>query len=102
MVINSSLFGHGLATFIEIFSVFDKVGDGVINSLNNDFKLVNMESGIVGLISYMFLIISIFKTGINNINSFKNNQFNKSLSISIFVGSTVSMITGGFLSRSHL
>ncbi|MFZ1322661.1 MAG: O-antigen ligase family protein [Ignavibacteria bacterium] len=96
MVFNRPVFGHGLATFKEIFPSFDKVGDGAINSWHNDFIQVYMESGFVGLISYVFLIILIFKTGITNIKSFKNNQFYKSLSLGILIGTTLLMITGGF------
>ncbi|HRI85087.1 MAG TPA: O-antigen ligase family protein [Ignavibacteria bacterium] len=96
MIFNRPVFGHGLATFKEIFPAFDKVGDGAINSWHNDFIQVYMESGIVGLISYIFLIISIFKTGFISIKRFKNNQFYKFLSLGILIGTTVIMITGGF------
>jgi len=96
MVFNRPIFGHGLATFKEIFPSFDKVGDGAINSWHNDFIQVYMESGIVGLFSYVFLIISVLKIGYINIKKFFNNQFYKSISIGILISTTVLMITGGF------
>jgi len=96
MVFNRPIFGHGLATFKEIFPSFDKVGDGAINSWHNDFIQVYMESGIVGLFSYVFLIISVLKIGYINIKRFFNNQFYKSISIGILISTTVLMITGGF------
>lgn len=96
MVFNRPIFGHGLATFKEIFPSFDKVGDGAINSWHNDFIQIYMESGIVGLFSYVFLIISVLKIGYINIKRFFNNQFYKSISIGILISTTVLMITGGF------
>ncbi|MBS1553047.1 MAG: O-antigen ligase family protein [Bacteroidetes bacterium] len=96
MALDRPLFGYGLATFKLIFPYFDKITDTGVNSWHNDFIQIYMESGIVGLGSYLFLFFMIIKTGIENIKNLKGNTLLRNLCISILAGTSLIILTGGF------
>ena len=56
--------GFGPRTFNEIFPLREELTDKGVGSWHNDLLQVYFESGFIGLITYIFLIIIIFSSGI--------------------------------------
>lgn len=53
------IFGFGPATFKEIFPLFDEIGDKGVGNWHNDFIQVYIESGLVGLVSFLYFLVSL-------------------------------------------
>jgi O-antigen ligase len=93
------VFGFGTRTFKEIFPLVNELTDKGINGWHCDYIQVYMEGGIIGFLSFIWLVISIFYFGIKNIKRFKENKFYFDINFSVLTGLSVLFITafvGGF------
>jgi len=61
------VFGYGPRTFHDIFPFKKEFRDKGIGSWHNDFIQVYIESGAIGLITFLFLIILLFYEGLGTI-----------------------------------
>ncbi len=55
------LLGFGTGTFHEIFPFSNKLADKDIGSWQNEYISIYIETGIIGLLSYLFLIFYLFR-----------------------------------------
>jgi len=77
------IFGFGPVTFREIFPLFENMTDKYISSWHSDYLQVYMESGLVGLITFMWLGVSVFYIGIKMLLKKTNTDFNKELALAL-------------------
>ena len=82
------LLGYGPRTFTNVFSKRDLLADKGVGSWHNDYIQIYMESGFLGLISYLALIGFVLLTGINFLRKKKPSPENKA-----FVGGSMLAIT---------
>jgi O-antigen ligase len=92
--------GFGTRTFHEIFLLYDQLIDKGVGGWHNEYLHIYIESGLLGLISYLWLLISIFYIGVKalKINSTQKDKF--VLILALLSGFSVfylSAITGGFI-----
>ncbi len=93
------LFGFGTRTFREIFPLFDQLTDKGINGWHCDYIQVYIEGGIIGFLTFIWLVISIFFFGIRNLKRLKGDKFLLDINLSILTGLSVLFATslvGGF------
>ncbi len=77
------IIGFGPRTFSEIFPLKEKFQDKGVGGWHNDFLQIYFESGIIGLISFMFLLFVIIKELLKQINYKTLSIEFRSISISI-------------------
>jgi O-antigen ligase len=92
--------GFGTRTFHEIFPLFDQLIDKGVGGWHNEYLHIYFESGLLGLISYLWLLISIFYMGVKvlKLNSPQKDRF--VLILALLSGFSVfylSAITAGFI-----
>jgi len=92
------IFGFGQNTFREIFPFFEIMRVKGVNNWHNDYLHLYMESGIVGLGAYLFLIIVTFKSAFTSRNKLitQGRIFNRDL-ISALTLSFTCFLIGGFI-----
>ena len=88
------IFGFGPVTFREIFPLFENMTDKYISSWHSDYLQVYMESGLVGLITFMWLGVSVFYIGIKMLLKKSINNFNKELALALVLAMTCFYLTG--------
>jgi O-antigen ligase len=92
--------GFGPRTFNDIFPLTSQFEDKQIGAWHNDFLQIYFESGLLGLLSFIFLLVAILGTSFNQIRNKKMDADIKALSASIF-GSLIALIlsslTAGFI-----
>jgi O-antigen ligase len=64
------VFGFGPATFKEIFPLFDELRDKGVGNWHNDFIQVYIESGLVGVLSFVCFLISLTIYGFRALKKF--------------------------------
>lgn len=79
------LFGFGPVTFREIFPLFEKLVDKNVSSWHNDYLQVYMESGIIGLLSFLWLGFSVFYCSIEIFISKFVDDYNKDLAFALML-----------------
>ncbi len=88
------IFGFGPLTFREIFPLFEKLVDQYISSWHNDYLQVYIESGAVGLISFLWLGFSIFYCGIEIFLSKFVDTYSKDIAFALMLAMVVLYATG--------
>ena len=92
------LFGFGTETFTGIFPFYDYMYDKGVSSWHNDFIQIYIESGLVCLIPYIYLIVIIYKKSFQALKKF--GGINKVLQEEILPGlllAFTAFIFSGFL-----
>jgi O-antigen ligase len=92
--------GFGPRTFHDIFPFSDQFADKAIGGWHNDFLQIYFESGALGLISFIGLLIVSFIVSIKQIRDKKIDTDLRNLSASILVAIislTLSAVTAGFI-----
>lgn len=87
-------FGFGPLTFREIFPLFDKLVDKYVSSWHNDYLQVYMESGLIGLLSFLWLGFSVFYCAIEIFISKYTDTYSKELAFTILLSLSVFYATG--------
>lgn len=92
--------GFGPRTFREIFPLFDEVADKGIGGWHNDFIQIYFESGLIGLITFLVLLLIVFMVAIRQIRNKKTDAELRDLSASVLISITaltLSIAAGGFI-----
>lgn len=94
------ILGFGTRTFNEIFLLHDQLADKGVGGWHNEYLQIYLESGILGLVTFLWLLFSIFYWGIKKMKSgsTENNKFD--LTFAVLAGLSMfyfNSITGGFL-----
>ncbi len=87
------ILGFGTKTFREIFPLIDQLTDKGISSWHCDYLQMYMEGGIIGFISFISLVGSLFFFGIRNLKRLKNDKFYFNVNLSILAGLSVLFLT---------
>lgn len=88
------ILGFGPRTFEEIFPLYNQLEDKLIASWHNDYLQVYMESGIFGLLAFVWIIISIYYFSVKVLKSKVIDSFYKDITFAIMVGMTAFFLTG--------
>lgn len=94
------LFGYGPRTFDRIFTGREKLQDVKVGSWHNDYIQLYLESGILGLLSYLLLIGFSLFAAIKYLIQKKAKQFEKTIITASIISVTamlLSAITSGFI-----
>ncbi len=94
------IIGFGPRTFEKIFPFWDQFADKKIGGWHNDFLQIYFESGLLGLFSFIGLLIVSLVVSIKQIRNKKIDADLRKLSTSILVtliGLILSAITAGFI-----
>jgi O-antigen ligase len=86
--------GFGPLTFREIFPLFENLTDKNVSSWHNDYLQVYMESGFIGLITFLWLAISIFYIGIKLLFKKSLDKLNGNLTLAILLAMSAFYLTG--------
>ncbi len=91
-------FGFGANTFREIFPLYNSMADKGTSSWHNDFIQLYMEGGIIGLGTYLYLIVTIFVKGFKTLKNYKTerNIFYTDLTSALLVA-ILALVIGGFI-----
>ena len=93
-MLKHTFLGFGPRTFQQIFPYTNEFSDKGIGGWHNDFLQVYFESGIAGLMTFLFLIFLIIYNG--NISFKLNNICNPGIFLSL-IGLILSAFTAGFI-----
>jgi putative inorganic carbon (HCO3(-)) transporter len=88
------VFGFGPYTFREIFPLFDLLVDKFVSSWHNDYLQVYIESGLIGLLSFLWLGFSVFYCAIESFLSKTTDSFVKDLSFALLLVMVSLYVTG--------
>jgi len=94
------LLGFGPRTFHQVFPYKNQLDDKGIGSWHNDFIQVYFESGLLGLLSFIAVIIAAIWIGIKFYLKSNNDVGDKSLALGItlaVIALVLSSITAGFI-----
>jgi O-antigen ligase len=94
LMLKHTFLGFGPRTFQQIFPYTNEFSDKGIGGWHNDFLQVYFESGIAGLMAFLFLIFLIIYNG--NISFKLNNICNPGIFLSL-IGLILSAFTAGFI-----
>jgi O-antigen ligase len=94
LMLKHTFLGFGPRTFQQIFPYTNEFSDKGIGGWHNDFLQVYFESGIAGLMTFLFLIFLIIYNG--NISFKLNNICNPGIFLSL-IGLILSAFTAGFI-----
>lgn len=100
LIYKHPIIGFGPRTFHDIFPFKEDFADKGIGGWHNDFLQIYFESGLLGFISFVLLLIIIIGVSINQIRNKKMDVDFRSLSASILVsiiGLVLSSLTAGFI-----
>ncbi len=92
--LSSPIYGAGLGNDYTVTSPVKTHQGYHVYSTHNDYLTILVETGMIGLILYIWLIISIFKTMLVNIK-YLGNRTHKSLCLA-GISILTSFLTGGF------
>jgi O-antigen ligase len=88
------VFGFGPVTFREIFPLFENITDKNLSSWHSDYLQVYMESGIVGLVTFLWLGVSVFYIGIKMLLKKSIDNVSKDLALALVLAMTCFYLTG--------
>ncbi len=88
------IFGFGPRTFHEIFPLFAEMHDKAVGSWHNDFLQVYIESGLVGLGTYVWLVATVVFVGIRTYRRASLDPFYKDMLGAVLVAVST-IILGG-------
>lgn len=100
LLFEKPIIGFGPRTFEKIFPFWDQFADKKIGGWHNDFLQIYFESGLLGLFSFIGLLIVSLVVSIKQIRNKKIDADLRKLSTSILVtliGLILSAITAGFI-----
>jgi len=100
LVYKHPLLGFGPRTFKDIFPFTKQFKDRGIGGWHNDFLQIYFESGLLGLLTFILLLIVTIGISINQIMNKKIDTDFRSLSVSVLVsvsGLILSSLTAGFI-----
>jgi O-antigen ligase len=94
------LLGYGPRTFGDIFTDREQLADKGVGSWHNDYIQLYLESGILGLFSYLLLVGYSLFVALKFLIKRKANQFERSILIGLII-STIALllaaVTSGFI-----
>lgn len=99
------IIGYGPRTFHDVFSNKEKLSDKGVGSWHNDFIQVYFESGILGLLAFLTIILFPFIKGVKCLNGCHFTETNKLILIGALLGVTalvLSALTAGFINSPVL
>ena len=88
------LYGFGPLTFKEIFPLFENLNDKNVSSWHNDYLQVYMESGLLGLLTFLWLGLSVFYVGLKLLFKKNLDKLNKDLILAILLAMSAFYLTG--------
>jgi O-antigen ligase len=98
---NHPLLGYGPGTFNEVFPFHNDLQDAKVGGWHNDYIQVTIESGLLGLMIFLWLIYTIYIQLFLNVRRMKGNKEKIRILLSLVVGMStifISSLTGsGFL-----
>lgn len=94
MIGERPLVGFGPRTFHTIFPFFDKVPDKKVGSWHNDYLQMYMESGMLGLLSFLGLMVAVFWYGWRARSRLKSDPLYGDLATGILLAMLVFYLTG--------
>jgi len=97
--------GYGPRTFNNVFSKRDLLVDKGVGSWHNDYIQIYMESGFLGLLSYLALIGFVLLTGINFLRKKKPSPDSKALvggSMLAIAALMIAALTSGFINSPQI
>ncbi|MHB8579759.1 MAG: O-antigen ligase family protein [Ignavibacteriaceae bacterium] len=100
LALSHPVLGFGPRTFHNIFPYKNELADKGIGSWHDDFCQVYMESGLLGLLSFLAIIAAAIYYGLKIIRSKRNNEEEKHFTLGILLSVTaliLSAITAGFI-----
>jgi O-antigen ligase len=95
------LFGFGPKNFTQIFPLFDSLNDKSVSGWHCDYLQVYMESGLMGLIPFLWLAVSVFYFSIKSLLKKNIDSFNKDLALALLLamaGFYLTAVLGTFIS----
>ena len=87
------VFGFGPRTFRTVFPLFDQLVDKGISSWHCDYLQLYMDSGILGLTAFLWLMVSIFFNLIKLLQNKNINNFYKDIVLAIALSMTAFYLT---------
>jgi O-antigen ligase len=98
---NHPILGYGPGTFSEVFPIRNELKDAKVGGWHNDYIQVSIESGLLGLISFIWLIYSIYNQVFIKLRRMKGDKEKRRILLALVAGiSTIfisSMTGSGFL-----
>ena len=99
--LNHPILGYGPGTFAEVFPIHNDLKDAKVGGWHNDYIQVSIESGILGLMSFVWLIYTIYSQVFIKLQRMKGNKEKKRILLALVAGMStifISSMTGsGFL-----
>jgi O-antigen ligase len=94
------ILGYGPGTFIEVFPIHNDLKDAQVGGWHNDYIQVSIESGLLGLISLLWLIYTIYSQVFIKLRRMRGDEEKKRILLALLTGiSTIfisSMTGSGF------
>ena len=94
------ILGFGTRTFKEIFPLYQQLVDKEVGGWHNEYLQVYMESGILGLLAFLWLMFSIYYWGIKTLKHSATEKFKFDLKLAVLAGLSIfylNSLSGGFL-----
>jgi O-antigen ligase len=88
------MFGFGPVTFREIFPLFEDLTDKGVSSWHCDYLQIYIESGLLGLLTFLWLGISVFYIGFKLLLKKSVDTFNKELALALLFAMAGFYLTG--------
>ncbi len=88
--------GFGPRSFPVIFPYFDLIPDKGVGTWHNDVLQVFLESGAIGLATYLWLLVTAFVVAIRNVRSFTGDELLGPLSIGLLMA-VIALVLGGLV-----
>lgn len=89
------VFGFGPRSFPDIFPLFGELQDKGIGGWHNDYVQVYMESGIIGLVAFFWLIVAVAYHGVRALKQGARTPESRNVIAGILLAVSVFFIAGG-------
>ncbi len=98
---NHPILGYGPGTFTEVFPIHNDLKDAKVGGWHNDYIQVSIESGLLGLMSFLWLLYTIYSKAFIKLRRMRGDKEKKRILFALLVGMStifISSLTGsGFL-----
>jgi len=94
------ILGFGTRTFNKIFPLYDQLVDKEMGGWHNEYLQIYIESGILGLMTFLWLMFSIYYWGIKALKHSFSEKFKFDLILAVLAGLSMfylNSLSGGFL-----
>ena len=91
------VFGFGLRTFHLIFPLQQELPDQKVGSWHNDFLQIYMESGLVGLLAFVALIVAVGVVAYRGFRTKPVPELYRRTTAALVLSLFIVFIVGGFL-----